>query len=315
MVAVVFPGQGSQRVGMGEDLYLRDSYARQVFDQVESATRLNVASLCFHSDEETLRQTQNTQIALYTCGLAAWYALRGAMPELEVVAMAGHSVGEYTALAAAGVLSVEDGARLVQRRGDLMARAGSLRPGTMAAVLGLGREEVEAALAEVMSHHSGGGTVVVANDNCPGQLVISGDIDAVQAACPVLSERGAKRILPIPVSGAFHSPLMEDSAEAMREALQATKFGSGTVPVTSNVTAEVGSDWVRLLEEQLRKPVRWTESVRSMRAAGASVFVECGSGEVLTGMLRRTDKGAVGLRVLDTATLEETVGRLREMAG
>lgn len=306
MIAVVFPGQGSQAPGMGQDLYSNDTYARQVFDEVERATGVNIAKLCFESDEETLRETQNAQLALYTCGLAAYTALRQAKTDLKPVAMAGHSVGEYAALAAAGVVSVEDGARLVQKRGDLMARAGSLRPGTMAAVLGMDRDSVETALKSV----DGFGTVVVANDNCPGQLVISGDIDAVQAASATLKERGAKRVLPINVSGAFHSPLMEESAKAMREHLNQVIFREGEVPVYSNVTTEPGSDWPELLEQQLKSPVRWTECMQAMIAAGADTFIECGNGEVLTGLLRRVDKEKTGLRVLDTATRDETIAAL-----
>lgn len=295
---------------MGEDLYHKDPYARQIFDEVESATGLNVATLCFESDEETLRQTQNAQIALYTCSLAAFYALKGAFPELKVSGMAGHSVGEYAALAAAGVVSVETGAKLVRRRGEIMASAGQSRPGTMAAVLGLERDTLEAVCQEV----SGQGVCVLANDNCPGQLVISGDIDAVQAASARLTEKGAKRVMPINVSGAFHSPLMAEPAEKMAEALATAKFEAGYVPVYSNVTAKPGSDWAKLLEEQLKSPVRWTESVQAMLADGLTTHIECGSGEVLSGLLRRIDKEAVGLKVLDLATLEATVAALKESA-
>lgn len=305
MVAIVFPGQGSQRPGMGQDLYRQSSAARSVFESVEHATGIEIQKLCFSSDEETLRQTQNAQIALFVCGLAACSALREACPELKIVAAAGHSVGEYAALAAAGIVSIEEGAKLVQKRGDLMARAGGLRPGTMAAVLGLDKDELELALAEVTS-----GVVVIANDNCPGQLVISGDIDAVQAATVVASDRGAKRVLPLSVSGAFHSPLMEDSAEAMRTALDQATWSTGQNPVYSNVTAQPGTDWPDLLEQQLKSPVRWTETIRAMMADGITTFVECGAGEVLTGLLRRIDKSATGLRVLDSATLEDTVASL-----
>lgn len=308
MVAIVFPGQGSQRPGMGEDLYHNDSFARQVFDQVQQATGINVASLCFTSDEETLRQTQNTQIALYTCGLAAYLALDAAMPELQPVAMAGHSVGEYAALAAAGKISIEEGARLVRKRGDIMARAGADRPGAMSAVLGLTAEELQ----HILDSATFDGEVVIANDNCPGQLVISGDRDAVQAASVLAGERGAKRVLPLPVSGAFHSPLMKSSAEEMAADLAKARFGSSEIPVYSNVTTQPGEDWASLLQRQLESPVRWTESVQQMIADGVTTFVECGSGEVLTGLVRRIDKEKTGLRVLDTATLSETVNKLKE---
>ena len=308
MVAIVFPGQGSQRPGMGEDLYHNDSFARQVFDQVQQATGINVASLCFTSDEETLRQTQNTQIALYTCGLAAYLALDAAMPELQPVAMAGHSVGEYAALAAAGKISIEEGARLVRKRGEIMARAGADRPGAMSAVLGLTAEELQ----HILDSATFDGDVVIANDNCPGQLVISGDRDAVQAASVLAGERGAKRVLPLPVSGAFHSPLMKSSAEEMAVDLAKARFCASEIPVYSNVTTRPGDDWAKLLQQQLESPVRWTESVQQMIADGVTTFVECGSGEVLTGLVRRIDKEKTGLRVLDTATLSETVSKLKE---
>ncbi|MBL8067481.1 MAG: ACP S-malonyltransferase [Armatimonadetes bacterium] len=301
MVAVVFPGQGSQKPGMGEELYHHNTFARQVFDQVETATGVNVANLCFNSDEQTLRQTQNAQLALYTCSLAAYFALKDRCPEVEVKGMAGHSVGEYAALAAAGIISLESGARLVQRRGDIMARAGQLRPGGMAAVLGLDRAEIESALAAVSN-----GVAVVANDNCPGQLVISGDLDAIAEATALLNERGARRVLPLNVSGAFHSPLMAESAEAMRVALDETPFHPSAIPVYSNVTSRPGSDWPELLERQLKSPVQWTGTMEQMISDGFETFIECGAGEVLLGLLRRVDKDKTGLRVMDSATLDET---------
>ncbi len=286
---------------MGQDLFHQRSSARQVFERVQDATGIDIARLCFDSDEETLRKTQNAQIALYTCGLAAYHSLLEECSELPITAAAGHSVGEYAALATAGAFSIEAGAKLVQKRGDLMSRAGNLRPGTMAAVLGLERSALEDALRQVKS-----GIVVVANDNCPGQLVISGDIDAVQEATAIASDRGAKRVLPLSVSGAFHSPLMEESAESMRVALEQTSWSQTQIPVYSNVTAEPGTTWTDLLEQQLKSPVQWTETIQTMIDAGIHTFIECGAGEVLTGLLRRIDKSAVGLRVLDSATLSET---------
>lgn len=307
MIAVVFPGQGSQKPGMGQELYSHNTFARQVFDQVENATGVNVANLCFNSDEQTLRQTQNAQLALYTCGLAAFYAMTDCCPGVEVSGFAGHSVGEYAALVAAGVMSLETGAKLVQRRGDIMARAGELRPGGMAAVLGLDKDEIESALKEVKI-----GVAVIANDNCPGQLVISGDRDAIAEATGLLNERGARRVLPLNVSGAFHSPLMEDSAEAMRKALDQVTFHGDAKPVYSNVTTKPGTDWADLLEQQLKSPVLWTGSIEQMIADGFDTFIECGSGEVLIGLLRRIDKDKKGLRILDSATLDETKSALEQ---
>lgn len=315
MVAVVFPGQGSQAVGMGQDLVRHSPEAQSVFHEVSQAVGRDLAQLCFESDEETLRQTQNAQIALYTVGLAAFKTLTEALGGAFVPSsMAGHSIGEYTALAAAGVISVPDGARLVQRRGELMAQAGTTRPGTMAAILGVESE----ALAQICREASSATeTVVVANDNCPGQLVISGDPAAVERAGQLASEAGAKRVLPLKVSGAFHSPLMLDSAAQMRPALDSVTWtvSTETPVVYSNVTAQpvsTGADWPELLERQLSSPVRWTESVQQMVRDGVTQVVECGSGQVLTGLAKRIDKGVVAFSVSDFATATETAKGLTE---
>lgn len=296
MIAFVFPGQGSQKPGMGKDLYETSDVAKAIFDQVAAATGIDVAKLCFETDEETLRQTQNAQVALYTCGVAAAKALQAA--GIEPKAVAGHSVGEYAALAAAGVITVEEGAKLVQTRGKLMAEAGAVAPGAMAAILGLDREPVEAACAEAE------GVVVVANDNSPGQLVISGEPEAVAKAGELAKAKGAKRVLPLNVSGAFHSPLMVEPSNRMAEALAAATWSSPTVPVYANVTAASESEgWAGLLERQLASSVRWTETIQRMRADGVETFVECGVGEVLTGLLKRIDREAKGMAVQDSASL------------
>lgn len=273
------------------------SAAAEVFARIDAATGVNTRRLCEELSEDELRQTQNAQLALYACGVAA-FAASGLQPDVA----AGHSVGEYAALAAAGILSIEDGARLVQRRGDLMARSGELRPGTMAAVLGLERDALEAVCKDASTADD---VVVIANDNCPGQLVISGDRTAVERAAGLASERGAKRVLPLNVSGAFHSPLMQASAEAVGMALRDVNFHAGAFPVVANVTAQAESGgWADLLEAQLRSPVRWTESVQTMRAMGVDTFVECGAGEVLCGLIRRIDREAATNAVFDMATLE-----------
>ncbi len=308
MYAIVFPGQGSQRVGMGKSLCDNFVSARDVFSRVRGATGIDVSDLCFESDEETLRLTQNAQIALYTCGLAAWTVLQELLNVTRPSAAAGHSIGEYAALAAAGVISFEDGARLVQKRGSLMAESGKDRPGGMAAVLGLERETLTSVCEKAT-----GGIAVIANDNSPGQLVISGDLDAVQSASALASESGAKRVLPLNVSGAFHSPLMESSSRAMAQALEAAHFADGHFPVYSNVTAETvqkASGWSKLLEQQLKSPVLWSQTIQNMIEEGTSTFVECGSGEVLTGLLRRIDPRAEGIAVMDAVTARAAAEQL-----
>jgi [acyl-carrier-protein] S-malonyltransferase len=306
MLAVVFPGQGSQAPGMGLALYEAGGAAKGVFEAVTGALGFDAARLCFESSEDVLRQTQNAQVALYTVGLAAFAALKEAAPDLPVKGAAGHSVGEYAALAAAEVFSVAEGARLVRTRGETMARAGVSRPGTMAAVLGLERSAVETVCASVE------GVCVVANDNCPGQLVISGEVGAVAEAGEALKAAGAKRVLPLNVSGAFHSPLMEESAKEMGDSLARAKFADGQVPVYSNVTAVPGADWPNLLEEQLKSPVRWRETLQNMARDGFDAFIECGHGSVLTGLLKRIAPEAVGIAASDPASVQVAIEAVKE---
>jgi len=315
MIAIVFPGQGSQRPGMGQELFAAHPEAVAVFDEISEAVGKDIRQLCLESDEETLRHTDNAQIALFTCSVAAWEALRAGLPAetlAKVGAMAGHSIGEYAALVAAGRLSRADGARLVARRGELMANVGKTQPGTMAAVLGLDREPLEAACAEA------GGVVVVANDNSPGQLIISGEVEAVKRAGELASAKGAKRVLPLNVRGAFHSPLMSDAAKEMGVALREATFSSasGGPALYSNVTSEPVADFGQmgaLLEQQLSSPVRWTESVQHMVRDGVDTIVECGVGEVLCGLVGRIDKSVATLSVQDNASMAKTIGALLQI--
>jgi len=288
---------------MGRELYDTFPGARGVYEQVSKSTGIDVAALCFETDEDTLRETQNAQLALYACGLAAWAALSAHTDVRRFVAVAGHSVGEYAALAAAGVLSVEDGAKLVQIRGRLMSESGAKYPGTMAAILMMERADLEQVCAEA------GGLVVVANDNCPGQLILSGEVEAVDRAVKLAADRRGK-MRPMNVAGAFHSPLMRDAAAEMGRALLQFTFKDGDRAVYSNVTSErvVPSIlWPDLLENQLYSPVRWTESIQHMLRDGIDTFVECGVGKVLTSFLPRIDKAAIGLRVVDQASLQEAL--------
>jgi [acyl-carrier-protein] S-malonyltransferase len=303
VIAAIFPGQGSQKPGMGQELADQFAEASIVFDEISSATGIDLRHLCWHSDEDTLRRTENAQLALFTCGLAAWTVLNVSAPG-RIKAVAGHSIGEYSAAVAAGIFKLDDAARLVQTRGDLMARAGEIAPGTMAAVLGLDRDLLQQAC------EAAAGCVVVANDNSPGQLVLSGERSAVERAGALALEAGAKRVLPLNVSGAFHSPLMATPAKEMGKALSGVTASPPDLRIYSNVTsepAEDGIEWPVLLERQLLNPVRWTESVQHMVRDGVDTFIECGVGEVLSGLIRRIDKSVKTFRVSDKESLEKTL--------
>ena len=291
--AYLFPGQGSQHVGMGRDLYERFPEARARFEEADEVLGFALSRWMFGTggdeaaEQGALQQTDVTQPALYVHSLAAAAVLeqRG----LFLDQAAGHSLGEYSALAATGALAFEDGLRLVRLRGTMMAEAGRRRPGTMAAVLGLDDEAV-AAVCEAASA-SGEGVVQAANFNAPGQVVISGDEEAVARASERLKAEGARRVVPLPVSGAFHSPLMERARDGLREALLATDVRAPRCPVYLNVTAAPTSDPEAIrkrLLEQLTAPVRWSETLRRMQQDGAARFIEVGTGNVLTGLVRRT---------------------------
>lgn len=286
MYTLVFPGQGSQTPGMGKEIAEAFPSARRIYEQADEILGYALSRLCFEGSEEELRQTVHAQPALFVTGVATWTAL-GELVELRPVCVAGHSVGEYAALVAAGALDWQDGLQLVRARAEAMQTAAESSPGTMAAVLGLDAQAVEEACREASS----AGVVVVANRNCPGQVVISGEPEAVARAGELCKERGAKRLVPLRVSGAFHSPLMQPAAERFREALRQVTFRPPQTPFVANRTAEVvdgDTNWVELLTEQLLHAVRWEESVRRMGELGARLFVELGPGDVLSGLIRRT---------------------------
>lgn len=297
MIALLCPGQGSQSVGMGRDLAESFPTARRTFEEADEALGFSLSSLCWEGPESELTLTVNAQPAILVHSIAVWRVLQEEQP-LSVGIAAGHSLGEFSAYVAAGAIQFADGVRTVRRRGELMYGSGKERPGTMAAVLGLD----DAAAVELCERASAdsGATVVPANYNSPGQLVISGDVDAVRRAEEVARELGAKRVIPLNVSGAFHSPLMAVAAEGLREALDAITISAPNFPVVSNVTAQpvAEANAARsLLLEQLTSPVRWVDSVRSMLIAGATQFVEIGPGNVLTGLLKRIERGASSLNL------------------
>jgi [acyl-carrier-protein] S-malonyltransferase len=288
--AFLFPGQGSQNVGMGYELYeqypearARFETANDLLDDVDLLTLMFGLDSSLEAPDEALKQTAVTQPALYAHSLAAVAVLE--TKEVAPDMVAGHSLGEYSALAAAGALTFEDGLRVVRRRGELMAEAGTRRPGAMAAVMGADDEDVEAACTSASA--DGKGVVQTANYNAPGQVVISGDEEAVERA----TARIKGRAIPLPVSGAFHSPLMEYAREGLGEVLEAVSIDPPRCPVYLNVTAEPTTDPDEIrtrLMEQLLSPVRWAQSLRRMHEDGATRFLEVGAGDVLRGLVSRT---------------------------
>lgn len=284
--AYLFPGQGAQAPGMARDLYDAFPEARERLDRANEVLGLDLTGVMFGEDAEALRPTEVTQPALYAHSLAALAVLeaRGERPD----AVAGHSLGEYSALAAAGALSFEDGLRLVRLRGQLMAEAGTDRVGTMAALLGAEDAQAEALCQSVSTDVA---LVVAANYNSPGQIVVSGDVAAVQAAVERAAEFGAKKAVLLTVSGAFHSPLMQPAADRLAAALDEAEIRAPRCPVYLNVTARASAEpeeiRARLLE-QLTAPVRWAQTLAAMQAAGIARFVEVGTGTVLSGLVKRT---------------------------
>lgn len=291
-LAFVFPGQGSQRVGMGRALCERFAAARETFDEADAALAFALSRLCFEGPEETLRLTEHTQPAILTASVAA-YRVLAAETGLAPGCLAGHSLGEWTALVAAGALQFGDAVRLVRARGRFMQEAVPAGSGAMAAVIGLAADGVEAACREAQAPGSGE-VVEPANFNAPGQIVVAGHAAAVERACQAAKRRGAGRALPLPVSAPFHCSLMRPAGERLARALAGVAVGSLRVPVYSNVEAAPypGPGAVAgLLVRQVSSPVRWEASVRAMAAAGVRTAIEVGPGEVLSGLIKRIDKG------------------------
>jgi [acyl-carrier-protein] S-malonyltransferase len=306
-LAFLFPGQGAQSVGMGASLAESHPLARQVFETADATLGYALSKLCWYGPAEELRETRHTQPALLTHSVAALRMLEAAGVRPDHVA--GHSLGEYSACVAAGAIAFEDALGLVRRRGELMHRAGVERPGTMAAILGLERDQVEAVCAEARSV----GIVQPANLNAPGQVAISGEIPAVERACEIAKAKGAKRAIRLEVSGAFHSPLMESAARELAERIDAVEVRDASCPIVSNVSATpvtAAAEIRRALKEQLLGAVRWEDSMRAMIASGVEGFVELGSGKVLRGLLRTVDRNTQAWNVEDADSLNVTLAGL-----
>ncbi|GAA3584888.1 ACP S-malonyltransferase [Snuella lapsa] len=286
MNAYIFPGQGAQFTGMGLDLYEQSPLAQELFEQANGILGFNITDIMFEGSAEALKETKVTQPAIFLHSVILAKTLGDAFkPDM----VAGHSLGEFSALVANGTLNFKDGLKLVSQRALAMQKACELQPSTMAAVLGLDDAVVETICKATE------GVVVAANYNCPGQLVISGEIDAINTACEALKEAGARRALVLPVGGAFHSPLMEPAREELAAAIENTTFNKPNCPIYQNVTANAVTDETAIksnLISQLTAPVRWTQSVQQMIADGASLFTEVGPGKVLQGLVKKIDRAS-----------------------
>lgn len=290
MKAYVFPGQGAQYVGMGKELYEKHSLAKDLFKKANHILGFDITKVMFEGTEEDLKQTKITQPAIF---LDSVITARLLGEDFQPDMVAGHSLGEFSALVANKVLTFEDGLKLVSKRAQAMQKACELNPSTMAAVIGLEDSVVENICASIIDE-----VVVPANYNCPGQLVISGSVKGIEMACEKLKAAGAKRALPLNVGGAFHSPLMEPARQELEKAIKDTHFVRGLCPVYQNVTAQPVSDpeIIRTnLIAQLTSPVRWTQTIQNMIAGGAKNFVEAGPGKVLQGLIMKIDKTAIAV--------------------
>ena len=306
-IAFVFPGQGSQSVGMGKDLYENFAAAKNVFDTADKVLGKSVTTICFEGPEEDLKLTVNTQPSIVTMSIAALEAFKSEL-DVEVSATAGHSLGEYCAMYASGVMDLETTLKAIQKRADLM---GATKGGAMAAILNAPEGSIEKALEEAQSD----GYVDVANYNSPAQVVITGDETAVAKAGELLSAAGAKRVVPLAVSGAFHSKFMENAGREFASFVSELDLNDASIPVFTNVDAEatiLGAEFKNKMPKQIYSSVQWTQSVQKMVAEGVDTFVEIGPGKVLAGLIKKIDASVSVYNVYDKASLDATVSSLKE---
>jgi [acyl-carrier-protein] S-malonyltransferase len=338
-VAFLFPGQGSQTAGMGADIFSTSTAARHVFEAVDQALGFPLSDLCFHGPEDTLRETTNAQPAIVTVSLALLSAFQEALSvpahasswtsPLVPSYTAGHSVGEYAALVAAGALDLESAVQLVHLRGRLMHREGGVCPGGMAAIIGMDSKTLQAVCQDATAQavaglpadatstpHPGQGQVAVANFNAPGQLVISGEQRALALAMDLAKVRGAKRVIPLAVSGAFHSPVMQPAALGLAQVVETAPLFDAAIPIIGNIEAsplmEAGAIRVELAQ-QIASPVQWIRTIEYLAHAGVTIFLEIGPGQALTGMVKRIAKEVTTINISNMTEIEKAVGITREM--